>query len=109
VAGTENLFEEGKHLAWFHDKEECLEKISYYLQNDEERCKVAAAGCEVVTKRHRYQDRVADILQILAGTAELVCPDDPAVSGSILTPFEPGQEPENGARSDESLREVFGS
>lgn len=109
VAGTEELFEDGKHLAWFHDKQECLDKIGYYLEHEDERLAIATAGCEVVTQRHRYQDRVADILKILAGTAEMKCPADPVASRSILTPFEQGRVNENGVRSGQSLRKITGS
>jgi spore maturation protein CgeB len=109
VAGTEELFEDGKHLAWFHDKQECLDKIDYYLEHEDERLEIAAAGRQVVTESHRYQDRVADILKILAGTAEVACPADPVTSRSILTPFEPGRVAENGVRNGQSLRKISGS
>ena len=86
VPGTEDLFQDGEHLAWFHDKQECLEKIDYYLEREDQRREIAAAGCDLVGRRHRYQDRVADILAILSGSSDLECPDDPVSSNSLPTP-----------------------
>jgi len=75
VPGTEHIFEDGKHLAWFHDRDDCLEKIAYYLDRPEERAKIAQTGYEVAIREHRYFDRVADILGTLAGEQEMRCPE----------------------------------
>ncbi len=66
-------------LRRFQNDDECLEKARYYLDHDAERLAIAAAGSELVRQRHRYEDRVADILQILSGETALVCPSDPVV------------------------------
>ena len=44
---------------------ECIELARYYLDHDEERRRIAAAGCRVVTERHTYHHRAAEIARIL--------------------------------------------
>lgn len=75
VPGIEDLFSDGEHLAWFHDEDECLDKISYYIRRPEERARIAQAGYELALKQHRYHDRVEEILGILAGDRPLRCPE----------------------------------
>jgi glycosyltransferase involved in cell wall biosynthesis len=50
VHGIENLFEIGKEIEIFHDKEELLEKIRYYLEHEEERENIARNGYERAIK-----------------------------------------------------------
>ncbi|MEE2886107.1 MAG: glycosyltransferase [Planctomycetota bacterium] len=109
VPGTEDLFEDGKHLAWFKSKQECLDKVDYYLEHEDQRLEIAAEGCELVTKQHRYQDRVADILAILSGTSQLECPDDPVSPSLIFNPFSEDCATGDKARDGESLRQISGS
>jgi len=40
------LFEEGKEAEYFGDDEELKDKIRFYLENDEARKRIAAAGRE---------------------------------------------------------------
>ncbi len=42
--GIENIFENHKHLVWFHGDEEGLSAIDYYLNNDAERKQIAKNG-----------------------------------------------------------------
>ena len=71
VPGVEELFEDGVHLAWFRDLDECLVKIEHYLEQPEERARIARAGYELALRSHTYAHRVRDILSILAGDAPL--------------------------------------
>ena len=47
-------FEDGREIAVFRSMEECLDKISYYLEHEEERQAVAAAGLHSVQERFGY-------------------------------------------------------
>lgn len=76
VPGIDEVFEKGRDLAWFHDLDDCVRQIDYYLEHEEERQRIAAAGHDLVMKKHKYQDRVREILEILAQERELSCPLD---------------------------------
>ena len=47
-------FEDGREVVTFRSVEECLDKISYYLEHDEERQMIAAAGQEKVQELFPY-------------------------------------------------------
>lgn len=65
VPKLENVFRHGEHLAWFHDDDEALEQIDYWLQRDDERAAVAAGGHAEAMEHHRYEHRVARVLHWL--------------------------------------------
>lgn len=48
-------FVEGKEITLFESKEECMEKISYYLAHEEERKEIAAAGKRKVQEHFSYE------------------------------------------------------
>jgi hypothetical protein len=64
--GIENWFKVGKELETYKSKEECVDKIKYYLNHPEERKRIAEAGYEIVHKKHRYIDRISSVLNDLA-------------------------------------------
>ena len=74
VPGMEDVFENGQHLSWFHERSDCEEQIKTWLADDLGRERVAQAGYELVHTRHRYEDRVRAILEIMSGARELDCP-----------------------------------
>ena len=76
VPQMEQVFEHGEHLAWFRTREECLAQVGHWLSDDEARLRVAQGGYELVMSEHRYDERVAEILGILAGERGLSCPLD---------------------------------
>ena len=47
----------GEHLDTFASESELLEKIAYYLEHEEERARIAVAGCQVVREYHSYVSR----------------------------------------------------
>lgn len=60
------LFEEGVHFVGFKDDlSDFEEKLCYYLENDEERNKIARQGYEHVRKNHTWTHRVNSIYDIL--------------------------------------------
>ncbi|MCA8954590.1 MAG: glycosyltransferase family 1 protein [Planctomycetes bacterium] len=112
VPGTEKLFVDGRHLAWFRDREECLERISYYLDHPAEREAIAQAGYDLVSKGHRYEDRVADILAILAGEQQLCCPEGvegPLPPRTLLQPRRVDSAPLAAATVDSERGRAFAS
>lgn len=60
----EKDFEVGKHLVTFDSLEDMKEKIDYYLTHEEEREKIAKAGCEYVHKNYGTGKLYKTILNI---------------------------------------------
>lgn len=59
--GIEELFEDKKHLVWFHTVEEAVNLFEHYLIETEERNKIAAAGRARVLERHTWDQRIKDL------------------------------------------------
>ena len=66
IPGLETVFENGEHLVWYSDTDECLDKIAKYLEAADERERIAEAGHQRVFGEHQYFHRVGRILEILA-------------------------------------------
>ncbi len=66
IPGLESVFSDGENLAWFHDLDECIEKLSFYLEHDEERERITAAGYKLVTENHQYRTRIGTILKVIS-------------------------------------------
>jgi spore maturation protein CgeB len=56
------LFREGEHLACFSDAGELAEKIRYYLDNPDERIRIARQGMEAALRDHTYSNRLESLL-----------------------------------------------
>lgn len=59
----EDYFEIGKELEVFDGKEELIEKISRYLENDNERERIADAGYKRTVRDHTYAKRLDDLFR----------------------------------------------
>ncbi len=64
-----SLFEEGTHLVSFHDSDDLVEKVKYYLEHPAERSAIAARGRTECLAKHTYVHRIQDLLSIIAGHA----------------------------------------
>jgi len=60
------LFTVDRELVTYHSPAECLEQIRYFLQNDDARSTVAAAGQRRTLKEHTYDQRMQQLYDILA-------------------------------------------
>lgn len=67
VPGLERVFADGEHLAWFRDRDHCLEQIESYLRRPIDRAQIARAGHDLVHRSHRFSARIAHILEVLRG------------------------------------------
>jgi spore maturation protein CgeB len=56
------LFREGEHLACFGDTAELADKVRYYLDNPDERERIARQGMETVLRDHTYANRLETLL-----------------------------------------------
>ena len=66
--GVAEHFTVGEHLVTFSDLADLREKARYYLAHDEERARMAAAAREHVLAHHRYDQRLARVLELLGET-----------------------------------------
>ncbi|MBM3279160.1 MAG: glycosyltransferase [Candidatus Handelsmanbacteria bacterium] len=65
-AGLEELFADRQHLVLYG--EEDLEELArYYLEHEDEREKIAAAGCRLALERHTYGHRADQVLEAVFG------------------------------------------
>jgi len=60
-AGVNDLFQAGKHFV-FHNISDASEVIKYYLENDDERIKIAEEGKREVLAKHTYIKRMEEML-----------------------------------------------
>lgn len=61
----EMYFELDKDLAVFESKQELVQKVSYYLENEGLRKEIARNGYEKVKERHSYRQRIGELFSIL--------------------------------------------
>ena len=69
-----SLFEEGKEAAYFASKEELLDKVLYYLENEMERKQVARAGhARCLSSGYSHSARLQQVLQEIAQLPQACC------------------------------------
>ncbi len=64
VPGIEDFFENGKHLVWYHDEEECIALAREYLAKPQERKRIADAGFEYVHQHHTFHHFAERVLAL---------------------------------------------
>lgn len=69
-AALSNIFEDGSELVSFKNFEDLLEKIKYFINNDELRNKIADAGQKRAYSEHTYLHRINLILETVFGRAK---------------------------------------
>ena len=58
----EDMFDIGREIVCYKNEADLLDKIEYYLENEDERNKIARRGHEIVKKKHTYKHRAETIL-----------------------------------------------
>ncbi|MBU0468558.1 MAG: glycosyltransferase [Candidatus Omnitrophica bacterium] len=58
-----SMFKDKQHLVFFDNKIDLREKIQYYLNNAEERLKIAENGYREVLASHTYKKRIEELLR----------------------------------------------
>lgn len=69
--GLAELFQDGRHLATYSSAEELFHKIDWYLEHQDEREVIAAAGRQSVLNSHTYSDRMRTILDQVTSQRKL--------------------------------------
>ena len=67
--GLENLFEIGHEIVTFDNDADLLGKVAYYLENEEERERIAQAGYERTHAQHTYLHRVEQMIDMVCGSS----------------------------------------
>ena len=62
--GFEHLFQNHKHLVWYHTIEEAIDLIYYYLKNEQEREEIANRGREELLSKHTFRHRLIEFVKI---------------------------------------------
>ena len=66
VPGLETMFENHKHLVWYHSDRECLDLIDFYLTKPRLRQKIAREGHRWVRKNYSMKRQINKLLAIMA-------------------------------------------
>ncbi len=67
VEGIEEVLVPDKEIVTFHDEEEMIDKIKFYLPKEDLRKKIAEAGQKRVLKEHTYEIRIKEMIAIIKG------------------------------------------
>jgi len=59
------LFEPDKEVLSYRSAEECIEKINYIIEHENERREIAAAGQRRTLREHTFDNRAARIDKII--------------------------------------------
>ncbi len=62
---VKSLFQDGKHLVIFKENEDLRQKITYYLNQSDERKKIARQGFEEVVRNHTYLHRLQEMFSVI--------------------------------------------
>lgn len=65
VEGIEDVMLPDKEIVTFHNEDEMLEKIKYFLNREDERQKIAKAGRERILREHTYDIRIRQMIEII--------------------------------------------
>ena len=58
-------FEADKDFVYYTDHNDLKDKVTYYLEHDQERQEIARSGCEKVRKYHNLRSRMEEMLEVL--------------------------------------------
>ncbi len=93
VPGMSEVFTDGEHLIYYDGYEDLFTKIEQYLPLEDERWRIARAGCQSVRKHHTWDARMEEFWQILSDlglsdipTAPLASVPSSMTSGSASAP-----------------------
>lgn len=64
-SNIKEFFEPNKEVVVYNSKEECLDKIKYLLEHEDERKKIAIAGQKRTLAEHTYKHRSKELFEII--------------------------------------------
>ena len=63
--GIEEIFDVGREIDVFHDADEMIEMVRYYLEHEDERRTIAAAGQKKTLGSYTYQHRFVEMFRMI--------------------------------------------
>lgn len=64
-AGLEELFCDGKHLVLYDSANDLMDKVDYYLRNEDKREEIAGQGYRETLSKHTFEHRAQTIFEIM--------------------------------------------
>lgn len=65
TSDVEEVLEDGVHCVLWDDDEDLVEKLGYYLEHDEERLAIAAAGYREAVAKHTWSHRAREFRELI--------------------------------------------
>jgi hypothetical protein len=62
----QDWFKDGDEIVLYKDNQDLLQKINYFIENDEERERIAKNGYEKLVSKHQYKHRVKKIFESIS-------------------------------------------
>ena len=62
----QDWFKDGDEIVLYNDNQDLLQKIYYFIENDEERERIAKNGYEKLVNKHQYKHRVKKIFESIS-------------------------------------------
>lgn len=66
----ERMFENHKHLVWFHDPREAVDLMNHYMKNEEQCRKIRENGRQLYYQKHSARERVLNMYDIVTGMTQ---------------------------------------
>ena len=65
----QDWFKDGDEIVLYKNNQDLLQKINYFIDNDEERERIAKNGYEKLVRKHQYKHRVKKIFESISITS----------------------------------------
>ena len=70
--GLEILFTIGKNIITYNDKLDLIDKIKYYLNNEDERNEITKNSFNHVKENHTYNNRAKQLVEIIKNELNII-------------------------------------
>jgi len=65
LANFRDKFKENEHFVFYYGKQDLIDKLNYYLTNEEERQRIVMNGCKMALQSATYTNAVEDFLHLV--------------------------------------------
>jgi spore maturation protein CgeB len=78
-----DMFVPGEEVVCYRNPEECLRLVRYYLDHEDERARIAAAGQRRTLRDHGFGQRAAELVSLFAANCPNLADGDRDVAAAI--------------------------